>query len=468
MTDFAMTIGGKPVFTDNTFDVINPSTGALAGKCPSGTTEDVTAAIEAAKAAFTSWSVQSDDVRAQACRDMTRVLGENAEELARLLTTEQGKPLGGLGSRFELGGCQAWAGNTAELSLPVEIVKDDNEGRIEIHRKPLGVVASITPWNWPLMIAIWHIAPAIRAGNTVVIKPSPFTPLSTLRMVELLNTVLPAGVLNVVTGPDEIGPALTSHPDVAKVTFTGSTATGKKVMSSATDTLKRLTLELGGNDAAILLPDTNPAEVAEGIFWGAFINNGQTCACMKRLYVHDSIYDEVCDALVSFASNIPVGDGLNEDNVLGPIQNGMQFAKVRELVEDAKANGARVLIGGQDPSGDGFFYPITLIADATDGMRIVDEEQFGPVLPIIRYTDVEDAIARANRSSMGLGGSVWSKDTDVAAALALRLESGSAWVNSHGGLHPNAPFGGVKQSGMGTEFGTDGLKEFTSIQTLHR
>lgn len=468
MTDFTMTIGGQSVTASETFDVTNPATGGVAGKCPSGTADDVNAAVAAAETAYADWSQQSDETRAQACREMARVLGENAEELARLLTTEQGKPLGGLGSRFELGGCQAWAGNTAELNLPVEIVQDNNEGRIEVHRKPLGVVASITPWNWPLMIAIWHIAPAIRAGNTVVIKPSPYTPLSTLRMVEILNTVLPAGVLNVVTGPDSIGPVLTSHPDVAKVTFTGSTATGKKVMSSAADTLKRLTLELGGNDAAIVLPDTDAAAVAEGIFWGAFINNGQTCACMKRLYVHDSIYDDVCAALVGFASNIKVGDGLNEDSILGPVQNAMQFAKVRDLVDDARANGARVLIGGEDPKKDGFFYPITLLADVTDGMRIVDEEQFGPVLPIIRYTDVDEALAMANASSMGLGGSVWSKDADVAAGLALRLESGSAWVNSHGGLNPNAPFGGVKQSGIGTEFGVDGLKEFTTIQTLHR
>lgn len=239
-------------------------------------------------------------------------------------------------------------------------------------------------------------------------------------------------------------------------------------MSNAADTLKRLTLELGGNDAAIVLPDTDPAAVAEGIFWGAFINNGQTCACMKRLYVHDSIYDDVCAALADYAANVPVGDGLDENSVLGPVQNAMQFAKVRELVEDAKSNGARVLIGGEDPQQDGYFYPITLLADVTDGMRIVDEEQFGPVLPIIRYSDVEEAIKSANASSMGLGGSVWSKDTDAAAALALRLESGSVWVNSHGGLNPNAPFGGVKQSGIGTEFGVDGLKEFTTIQTLHR
>lgn len=467
MTNYTMTIGGKPVTTAETFDVTNPSTGGVAGQCPSGTADDVNAAVAAAKTAFKTWGTQPDDVRAQACRDMARVLSENAEELATILTSEQGKPLGGIGSRFEIGGGSVWLKNTASLTLPVELVKDDKRGRIEIHRKPLGVVASITPWNWPISIGIWHLAPAIRAGNTVVIKPSPYTPLSTLRMVELFNTVLPAGVLNVVTGPDAIGPVLTSHPDVAKVTFTGSTPTGKRVMASASDTLKRLTLELGGNDAGIVLPDADPAAIAENLFWGGFINNGQTCAAMKRLYVHDDIYDDVCTALTDFAAKIPVGDGMDENSILGPVQNAMQLKIVNDLVEDAKSNGARVLLGGELPDTPGFFYPLTLLADVTDGMRVVDEEQFGPVLPIIRYTDVEDALARANAASVGLGGSVWSSDIDAAKALALRIESGSVWINSHGGLDPNAPFGGVKQSGFGTEFGIDGLKEFTSIQTLH-
>lgn len=467
MTEYTMTIGGKPVAAETTFDVINPSTGGIAGPCPSGTPEDVNAAVAAAKEAFATWSIASDETRAQACRDMSVALQENADELAALLSLEQGKPRGGLGADFELGGAIGWAANTAELSLPVEVIQDTNEARIEVHRKPLGVVASITPWNWPLMIAIWHIAPAIRAGNTVVIKPSPYTPLSTLRMVEVLNTVLPAGVLNVVTGPDSIGPVLTGHPDVAKITFTGSTPTGKKVMAAASDTLKRLTLELGGNDAGILLPDVDPQEIAEGLFWGAFINSGQTCACMKRLYVHDSIYDAVCDALSAFAANIPVGSGADANSVLGPVQNAAQLAIVEDLIADAKANGGRVILGGTRTEGAGYIHPITLIADAKDGMRIVDEEQFGPVLPIIRYTDVEDALKSANALSVGLGASVWSKDVEAAKALALRMESGSVWINGHGGLNPNAPFGGVKQSGMGTEFGVEGLKEFTCIQTLH-
>jgi acyl-CoA reductase-like NAD-dependent aldehyde dehydrogenase len=390
------------------------------------------------------------------------------DEIAELLTLEQGKPLNGMGSRFELHGAEAWSRHTASLELPVEVLSDDENGRVELHRKPLGVVGSITPWNFPVLIAIWHVVPAIRAGNTVVIKPSPYTPLSTIRLVELLNEVLPKGVLNVVAGRDELGQMMTEHPGIQKIVFTGSCATGKKVMQSAASTLKRVTLELGGNDAGIVLPDANPREIAEGLFWGAFINNGQTCAALKRLYVPDEIYDEVCDALVDYARNVSVGHGLDENSMLGPLQNKMQYDKVVELVEDAKRHGVRVLCGGEAPEGPGLFYPLTIVADATDGMRIVDEEQFGPVLPVIRYTDVEDAIERANRLDVGLGGSAWSSDVEKAKAVASRLECGTAWVNAHGAIKPFAPFGGVKGSGLGVEFGQLGLEEYTAIQVVHQ
>ena len=322
--------------------------------------------------------------------------------MARLLTLEQGKPLNGLGSRFELGGALAWTRFTADIALPVEIVQDNNEGRVELHRKPVGVVGSITPWNWPVMIACWHIVPAVRAGNTVVIKPSPQTPLSTIRLVEVINSVLPPGVVNVVTGENAIGAAMSAHPGIAKMTFTGSTATGKKVMAASVDTLKRLTLELGGNDAGIVLPDANPEQIAEGLFWGAFINSGQTCACLKRLYVHDSIYDRgLRRPRRPMRATIPVGDGTDEKMVLGPIQNRAQFEKVRDIVEDARAKGGRVLIGGNPAGGPGYFYPVTLVADVSDGVRLVDEEQFGPALPIIRYSDVDEVIARANKNPSG-------------------------------------------------------------------
>lgn len=465
---FALIIGGRHVATADRFEVRNPATGEIVGYCPDASEADLDAAVAAATEAFRSWRAVPDAERRAACMAIADTLDANADELARLVTLEQGKPLNGLGSRFELGGCAAWTRYTASLDLPVEVLQDDAQGRIEMHRHPIGVVGSITPWNWPLMIAIWHIIPAIRSGNTVVVKPSPLTPLSTIRMVELMNGVLPAGVVNVVAGGNALGQWMSGHEGIGKMVFTGSTATGRKVMAGAAETLKRLTLELGGNDAGIVLPDADPEAIAEGIFWGAFINNGQTCAALKRLYVPDSLYDGLCDALVAFARRIKVGNGLDEDSMLGPIQNAMQFQKVKALVDDAVARGARVLMGADpDPDQPGYFYPVTLLADATDGMRVVDEEQFGPVLPIIRYHDVDDAIARANASESGLGGSVWSGDKARARELALRLECGSVWINAHGMVQPNVPFGGVKTSGIGVEFGAEGLKEYTTIQCVY-
>jgi len=466
MLDFSMTIGGRKVAGQESFAVMNPATGAVVGHAPNASEADLDSAVQAAKAAWPAWSALPDAQRQAACAALAGKLADHAEEIARLITLEQGKPLGGLGSRFEMGGAQAWAGYTASLSMPVKVLQDDSSGRVELHRKSIGVVASITPWNWPVMIAIWHIVPALRAGNTVVIKPSPYTPLSTLRTVEVLNTILPPGVLNVVTSDDRlfnIGAAMAAHPDIRKVVFTGSCATGEKVMQTAARTMKRLTLEMGGNDAGIVLPDSDPAAIAEGLFWGAFINNGQTCAAMKRLYVHDSLHDAVCDALVAYARTVPMGNGLDEGSVLGPINNKMQFDKVSRLVADGARQG-RVLLGGA--ADEGLFFPVTLIADLPADAPLIVEEQFGPALPIIRFTDIDEAIAAANDSPNGLGGSVWSKDVDKARAIALRLECGSVWINKHGAIQPNAPFGGVKRSGLGVEFGEEGLLENTDIQII--
>jgi len=461
-----LVIGGELVSTASHQEVRNPSTGEVVGLMPMATEADLDRAVRAAAVAFESWKTTGDAERVDACRRIAATIEKHAEELARLLTLEQGKPLGGLGSRFEIGGAVAWTRHTGEIALPVEVLQDGPEGRVELHRKPIGVVGSITPWNWPVMIACWHIIPAIRAGNTVVIKPSPNTPLSTIRLVQLINEVVPPGVVNVITGDNGVGAAMSRHPGIAKVTFTGSTATGRRVMESAAPTLKRLTLELGGNDAGIVLPDADPKAIAEGLFWGAFINSGQTCACLKRLYVHDSIYDEVCRELAAYASNVPLGDGLSETSVLGPLQNRMQYDIVASCVEDARAKGGRVLLGGDPRGGPGYFYPLTLVADVDHGCKLVDIEQFGPALPIIRYRTVEEAIAKANDSAMGLGGSVWGKDLARAKAVAAQLECGSVWINRHGAIQPNAPFGGVKQSGIGVEFGAEGLKEFTTVQTV--
>jgi acyl-CoA reductase-like NAD-dependent aldehyde dehydrogenase len=466
MQRWNLLIDGRKIETKSFQDVINPSTGGVVGGMPLATAEHLDNAVEAASRAFTTWRDVPDSERAEACRAIASTLEQHSEELAKLLTLEQGKPLNGLGSRFEIGGAVAWTRHTSELSLPVEVLQDSPEGRVELHRKPIGVVGSITPWNWPVMIACWHVIPAIRTGNTVVIKPSPLTPLSTIRLVEFINEKLPPGVVNVVTGDNEIGSMMSAHPGIAKMTFTGSTATGRRIMQIAAGTLKRLTLELGGNDAGIVLPDAEPKKIVEPLFWGAFINNGQTCAALKRLYVHDSLYDEVCRELTAYARQVVVGDGMSETSILGPVQNRRQFEIVSAFVEEARGKGGRVLTGGNPSDGPGYFYPITLVADVDHGCQLVDEEQFGPALPIIRYREVEEAVAKANASSVGLGGSVWGADLEAAKRIVQRIEAGSVWINKHGAIQPNAPFGGVKQSGFGVEFGVDGLKEFTTVQSV--
>ena len=464
---YSMMIGGEQLPAKETFSVINPSTGEVVDEAPNASVDDLDKAVAAAKGAFEDWSKLSDEELQDYCAKVTAKISEHSEELAEILTKEQGKPLNGLGSRFELGGAEAWAGYTTSLNLSSKMIQDNNEGRVEMFRRPLGVVGSISPWNFPVMIAVWHILPALRTGNTVVSKPSPYTPLSTIRMVELMNEVLPDGVVNCVAAPDDgenIGAAMSAHPDIRKIVFTGSCATGQKVMMSAAETMKRLTLEMGGNDAGIILPDVDAKEIAEGMFWGAFINNGQTCAAMKRAYVHEDVYDDVCSELTEFAKNIPVGDGMDENSILGPVQNKMQHDKVARLVDEAKGTG-EVLLGGE--SGDGLFYPPTIVAGLKNGDSLVDEEQFGPALPIIKFNDLDDAITAANDTNNGLGGSVWTKDVERGRELAARMECGSVWINSHGGIRPDAPFGGHKSSGLGVEFGEEGLVEYTDIQVVH-
>ena len=467
MSDYGLIIGGRKVATKGTFGVINPANEQVLAQCPRATREQLDEAVKAATAAFATWSRTPDAERAAACTRVEQVITEHAEELARLLTQEQGKPLNGDGSRFELGGTAAWAGHAATLSLQDVVIQDDAQARIVQTRKPVGVVGSITPWNWPLMIAIWHVMPAIRIGCTVVIKPSSYTPLSTLRMVELVNQVLPPGVLNCVTGRGELGQWMTEHPGIRKIVFTGSIDVGKQVMSHSAGSVKRLTLELGGNDAGIVLDDADPAAIAPGIIMGAFLNNGQTCAALKRLYVHEKVHDALCEKLVAGLAAIPMGDGLDEATLQGPLQNRAQFEYVQELLADARRQGGRVLCGGDIPDRPGYFMPYTLVADVSDGMRIVDEEQFGPLLPIIRYSDLDDVIRRANALETGLGGSVWSSDPERAAAVAAQLECGTAWVNAHAAIAPHVPFGGVKCSGVGVEFGEEGLKEYTTIQVVN-
>jgi acyl-CoA reductase-like NAD-dependent aldehyde dehydrogenase len=469
MAIFPMIIDGQKVTTAETVGVINPANGEHFAQVPLGTPQHVDDAVAAARAAFPAWSALSHGERKAKLHELAAALEANMPELMTLLTQETGKPMNGysgIGSGMEVGGSMAWMQVTAETELPVEVIQDDEVARVEVHHKPMGVVGSITPWNWPLMIAVWHYAPALLAGNTVVAKPSEYTPVATLRFTEIANEILPPGVLNVVVGGGEVGAAIASHTDINKIVFTGSSSTGRSVMRAASGNLKRLTLELGGNDAGIVLPDVDPKEIAPKLFAVCFHNNGQTCQALKRLYVHEDIYDEVCVEMAAIANNVKNGNGLEEDTDLGPLQNEKQLNIVLELAADARAVGATFLTGGEKAGGPGYFFPPTIVTQISDGTRLVDEEQFGPIVPVIKYSDVDDAIRRANNNPAGLGGSIWSNDLDKAAELAGRLECGSVWVNAHADIQPNAPMGGMKQSGIGCEFGYWGLAENTDIQTV--
>jgi acyl-CoA reductase-like NAD-dependent aldehyde dehydrogenase len=463
--EFTMTIDGQAAPTASTFDVLNPATNETYAEAPECSKEQLDAAMDSAAKAYRDWK-SDEGARRDMLRQAAAVLLGASQDLAPVLTAEQGKPTSD--ANLEIFAAGMWLQYYADLELPREVIQDDDSAFVEVVRRSLGVVAAITPWNFPITLASWKIAPALLAGNTMVLKPSPFTPLTTLKIGELLRDVFPPGVFNVVSGGDGLGSWMTSHPVPRKVSFTGSVATGKKVAAAAAPDLKRVTLELGGNDPAILLDDIDPAEVADRVYRFAFANNGQICSAIKRVYVPERIYDEVVDALAAHAKAAKVGNGADPDTELGPINNRPQFDRVSELVADAMKGGARAAAGGKAIDGPGNFFEPTILADVSDGTRIVDEEQFGPALPVIAYRDVEDALERANATHFGLSGSVWSGDPDRAAAIAERLECGTAWVNTHLALAPHQPFGGAKWSGLGVENGTWGLYGFTELQVLHR
>ncbi|GAA4384211.1 aldehyde dehydrogenase family protein [Tsukamurella soli] len=448
----------------------DPATDEVVGIAPARTPADLDRAVAAAHAAQPAWEALGHEKRSALLMDAADAVERSAAALAELISREQGKPLGGgaPSAMFEAGACAAWLRATASIELAPEVVIDDGETYATIEYKPVGVVGAIGPWNWPAMIAMWQIAPSLRMGNTVVVKPSEYTPLSVLALGAILGQVLPDGVVQVLSGGRELGAAFASHPGFGKIMFTGSTGTGKAIARSAADHLARVTLELGGNDAGIVLPDVDPAAVAPGLFWGAFINTGQTCAALKRLYVHEDVYDAVCDALVEVAAGAPLGHGVDDGVQLGPLTTAQQFGVVDRLVEDAKKSGARILLGG-DPDRDapGNFYPATLVADIAADRPLVTEEQFGPALPIIKYRDIDKAVEQANSVGVGLGGSVWSADREKARAVAGRIQTGTVWINQHGAVHPFVPFGGVKNSGYGVEFGVDGLKAVAVPQVIN-
>jgi acyl-CoA reductase-like NAD-dependent aldehyde dehydrogenase len=444
--------------------VYNPATKQIIAEVPDASRAQLDSAVAAARNAFRSWRQSTLSERAQVLNRIADAIERNASELMRLLTLEQGKPKAG--AEWEVLGSVIWCREIAKQSLAEETVEDSAGRRVVTRFSPLGVVGAIVPWNFPILLAIWKIAPALMTGNCVIVKPSPFTPLCTLEIEKLCQGKIPEGIFSVITGGDELGKWMTAHAGIDKIAFTGSTETGKHVMRSAAGTLKRLTLELGGNDPAIVLSDVNPKEVAPELFWAAFQNNAQFCNATKRLYVHEAVYDAVLKELVEYAKTVKVGDGSSADTQLGPIQNLPQYEKVIEYINDCRRNGYRFAFGGQvDQGAPGWFIPITLVDNPPENSRIVAEEPFGPILPVLKWRDENDVIARANATPYGLGASVWGQDLAAVERIGSQLDAGTVWLNEVHQYSPHQAFGGHKESGIGCENSLYGLMEYTNWQT---
>ena len=464
MSDYKLLIGGKLVEGDATLDIVNPASGKAFAKVPHASVRQADAAVAAAKAAGPVWAATPLEERRKAVIAFADAMTAHAGELSELLVSEQGKPL--VEAQGELAWADGYLRHYATLDLPDRVIRNDATGLIEVRRRPLGVVVGIVAWNFPVLLFCWKVGPAVLAGNSIVLKPAPTTPATALALGKLCRDIFPPGVVNVITDNNDLGAHLTAHPDVAKVTFTGSTATGKRIMGSGANTLKRITLELGGNDPAIVLKDVDIKATAQAIFNNAFLNCGQVCLAVKRAYVHDEIYDAMCEELVRLADAAIVDDGSKQGTQIGPVQNKAQFEKVKAFLETARRDG-NIIAGGEAIERDGYFIRPTIVRDVTDGHDIVDQEQFGPILPVIRFSNIDDVIARANASETGLGGSVWSKDVNLAAEIAGRIESGQVWVNQHIAIGPHIPMAGFKGSGLGVEQSVEGLAEYTQLQVIN-
>jgi acyl-CoA reductase-like NAD-dependent aldehyde dehydrogenase len=462
--EFKMLIDGEAVDGVSTFDVINPATGEMFAQCPKADTRMLETAVAAARRAFPAWAALPIEERAARVIALAEGLEARASEFASLLTREQGKPIDQ--AMYEIMGSVFTLRAFADMRMEPKVLRESNGNSVIEHRTPLGVVGAITPWNFPLILLMNKLGPALITGNCVIAKPAPTTPLTTLLFGELSKDILPAGVFNILCDQNELGPLLTRHPDIDKIAFTGSTATGKKVMAAAADSVKRVTLELGGNDAAIVLDDVDLLLVARKVYQGAMANAGQICVAIKRAYVPSTMYDEFCAELARLADEAVVDDGAKQGATIGPIQNRMQFEKVKALLETARADGT-ILSGGEALDRPGYFIPPTIVRDLDDDAPLVWEEQFGPVLPVLKYDDIDDVVARANHSEYGLGGTVWGRDLVRATEVAKRLDTGTVWVNQHLAIDANIPFRGSKHSGVGAELGEAGLFEYTQAHVIN-
>ena len=459
-------IGGQRISAARELSVINPATGKELATVPDVDTASLDDAVDAARKAFPAWRALPLARRKEFLKEALTEIDRHAEELSVLLTAEQGRPL--FQARWEIDLLTKRFGPAfMQMDIP-EIEQDVADiGHVFKRYTPIGVVGAITPWNLPVLLSFIKTLPALLAGNTVVLKPSPFTPLTVLRISDYIRDLLPPGVLNTVTGGDELGPWMTSHSGIDHISFTGSTATGKRVLASASATLKHVALELGGNDPGIVLADADPHAIAQDLFNSMFLLSGQGCICLKRLYIHEDIYPALTNALVAVARSAKVGNGLDPDTVLGPVQNHLQYQRLQSVWEEIRKSGATILFRGEVPTNEkGFFFPVTLLDNPPEDASYVAQEIFGPIRSIFKYKTVDEAIRRANNTSYGLGASVWGKNSDELQRVARQLEAGTVWINQHLVRNPFVPASAYKNSGIGVELGEEGVLEFCHLQVI--
>jgi acyl-CoA reductase-like NAD-dependent aldehyde dehydrogenase len=459
-------INGERVSAGKALSVVNPSTGKRLASVPDIDRALLDQAVNAAQKAFSGWREVPLSQRKVILTSLLNRIDDHAEELSALLTAEQGDALAG--ARWEID-LLTKAYGPAPLKMELDEEEQDipHIGHVTKRYTPIGVIGAISPWNVPVLLSFAKVLPALLTGNTVVLKPSPFTPLTVLRISDYLHDLLPPGVFNVVTGGDDLGPWMTSHSGIDAISFSGSTFTGKRVLESAAGTLKRVTLELGGNDPGIVLADAEPEKIAQALFDSMFLRNGQGCICLKRLYAHEDIYSRVAEALVGIASATKVGDGFDPQTRLGPVQNQPQYRRLQSVWEEIKRSGVKVLFRGDVPTNtDGLFFPVTLLDNPPDGASFVAQEIFGPIRSIFKYKNLDEAIRRANDTSYGLGASVWGSDPVQLRTVAGRLEAGTVWINQHAIPSPFVPMSGYKDSGLGVEYGQEGLAAFCNIQVI--